>query len=116
MIGSCLVKDPHKRPTPKRLLKHSFFKQARSNEYITRKLLDGLPGLGDRMKQLKVNWSPLIEIPLTICLYADLHYILWLLGLVYTQEKEEDMLAQKKMPDGEKEELSQVSMFVSFNF
>jgi hypothetical protein len=27
------------------------------------------------------------------------------------QRKEEDMLAQKKMPDGEKEELSQVRMF-----
>ena len=27
------------------------------------------------------------------------------------QRKEEDMLVQKKMPDGEKEELSQVRMF-----
>ncbi|XP_012457893.1 uncharacterized protein LOC105778689 isoform X1 [Gossypium raimondii] len=75
MIASCLVKDPSKRPSAMKLLKHSFFKQARSNDYIARTLLDGLPVLGDRIKALK--------------------------------KKEEDMLAQKKMPDGEKEELSQ---------
>ncbi|CAK7336367.1 unnamed protein product [Dovyalis caffra] len=75
MIASCLVKDPLKRPSAKKLLKHSFFKQARSNDYIVRTLLDGLPDLGDRIKALK--------------------------------RKEEDMLAQKKMPDGQMEELSQ---------
>ncbi|XP_048234672.1 serine/threonine-protein kinase OSR1 isoform X1 [Ricinus communis] len=75
MIASCLVKDPSKRPSARKLLKHSFFKQARSNDYIARKLLEGLPALGDRIKALK--------------------------------RKEEDMLAQKKMPDGEKEEISQ---------
>ncbi|KAH8522656.1 hypothetical protein H0E87_003344 [Populus deltoides] len=75
MIASCLVKDPLKRPSANKLLKHSFFKQARSNDYIVRILMDGLPDLGDRIKALK--------------------------------RKEEDMLAQKKMPDGEMEELSQ---------
>ncbi|GMI77818.1 hypothetical protein like AT1G79640 [Hibiscus trionum] len=75
MIASCLVKDPSKRPSATKLLKHSFFRQARSNDYIARTLLDGLPALGDRIQALK--------------------------------RKEEDMLAQKKMPDGEKEELSQ---------
>ncbi|XP_022153498.1 STE20/SPS1-related proline-alanine-rich protein kinase isoform X2 [Momordica charantia] len=75
MIASCLVKDPSKRPSASKLLKHSFFKQARSSDYIARTLLEGLPVLGDRIKALK--------------------------------RKEEDMLAQKKMPDGKKEELSQ---------
>ncbi|XP_010532051.1 PREDICTED: STE20/SPS1-related proline-alanine-rich protein kinase-like isoform X2 [Tarenaya hassleriana] len=75
MIANCLVKDPTKRPTAKKLLKHSFFKQARSSDYIARRLLDGLPDLVDRVQAIK--------------------------------RKEEDMLAQKKMPDGEKEELSQ---------
>ncbi|PSR96816.1 Serine/threonine-protein kinase [Actinidia chinensis var. chinensis] len=75
MTASCLVKDPSKRPSAKKLLKHSFFKQARSNDYIARKLLEGLPDLGDRLKALKT--------------------------------KEEDMLAQKKIPDGQKEEMSQ---------
>ncbi|XP_059299730.1 uncharacterized protein LOC132052278 isoform X1 [Lycium ferocissimum] len=75
MVASCLVKDPSKRPSAKKLLKHPFFKQARSNDYIARTLLEGLPALGDRMKELK--------------------------------RKEEDMLAQKKIPDGQKEEMSQ---------
>ncbi|XP_044484609.1 serine/threonine-protein kinase BLUS1-like isoform X2 [Mangifera indica] len=75
MIASCLVKDPSKRPSAKKLIKHSFFKQARSNDYIARTLLEGLPALGDRIEALK--------------------------------RKEEDMLAQKKMPDGQKEEISQ---------
>ncbi|KAL9265126.1 Serine/threonine-protein kinase fray2-like protein [Drosera capensis] len=75
MIASCLVKDPSKRPTAKKLLKHSFFKQGRSNDYIARTLLEGLPALGDRIQILK--------------------------------KKDEEMVAQKKMPDGEKEELSQ---------
>ncbi|GJU29226.1 serine/threonine-protein kinase OSR1-like protein isoform X1 [Tanacetum coccineum] len=73
MIASCLVKDPNKRPSARKLLKHSFFKQAKSNEFIVRKLLDGLPAIGDRLQLLK----------------------------------EEDMLVQKKMPDGQKEEMSQ---------
>lgn len=55
MIASCLVKDPTKRPSAKKLLKHTFFKQARSQEYIARKLLEGLPELGDRMQALKVG-------------------------------------------------------------
>ncbi|KAI5660367.1 hypothetical protein M9H77_29160 [Catharanthus roseus] len=75
MIASCLVKDPSKRPSAKKLLKHPFFKQARSSDYILRTLLEGLPALGDRLQALK--------------------------------RKEEDMLAQKKMPDGQKEEISQ---------
>ncbi|XP_026387476.1 serine/threonine-protein kinase dst1-like isoform X2 [Papaver somniferum] len=75
MIAQCLVKEPSKRPSARKLLKHPFFKQARSNDYICRTLLEGLPTLGDRMKELK--------------------------------KKDEDMLAQKKMPDGEKEEISQ---------
>ncbi|XP_068652640.1 serine/threonine-protein kinase BLUS1-like [Aristolochia californica] len=75
MIAMCLVKDPSKRPTAQKLLKHSFFKKARSNDYIARALLEGLPNLGDRLRALKL--------------------------------KEADMLAQKKMPDGKKEELSQ---------
>lgn len=54
MIASCLVKDPSKRPSAKKLLKHSFFKQARSNDYIARTLLEGLPDLGDRLQALKV--------------------------------------------------------------
>lgn len=50
----CLVKDPAKRPSAEKLLRHSFFKQARSGDYIARHVLQGLPPLGDRVKKLKV--------------------------------------------------------------
>jgi len=54
MIAMCLVKDPAKRPTAEKLLRHSFFKQARSYDYISRHILEGLPPLGERVKTLKV--------------------------------------------------------------
>jgi serine/threonine-protein kinase OSR1/STK39 len=54
MIAMCLVKDPAKRPTAEKLLRHSFFKQARSFDYISRHVLEGLPPLGERVKTLKV--------------------------------------------------------------
>ncbi|KAG0562070.1 hypothetical protein KC19_9G115600 [Ceratodon purpureus] len=55
MIAMCLVKDPAKRPTAEKLLRHSFFKQARSFDYISRHILDGLPPLGERVKTLKIK-------------------------------------------------------------
>jgi len=57
MIAMCLVKDPSKRPSAKKLLKQPFFKQARSSDFIARKLLEGLPGLGVRYQALKVQAS-----------------------------------------------------------
>ncbi|KAF6155050.1 hypothetical protein GIB67_035797 [Kingdonia uniflora] len=75
MIAMCLVKEPSKRPSAHKLLKHPFFKQARSNDYIARTILEGLPSIAERLEALK--------------------------------RKDADMLAQKKMPDGEKEEISQ---------
>jgi serine/threonine-protein kinase OSR1/STK39 len=56
MVAMCLVKDPSKRPPAKKLLKQPFFKQARSTDFIARKLLEGLPGLGFRYQALKVHW------------------------------------------------------------
>lgn len=53
MIASCLVKDPTKRPSAEKLSKLSFFKHARSSEYLARTVLDGLPPLGDRIRALK---------------------------------------------------------------
>lgn len=55
MIAMCLVKDPAKRPTAEKLLRHSFFKQARSLDYISRHILEGLPPLGERVKNLKIK-------------------------------------------------------------
>lgn len=39
MVAMCLVKDPKKRPTPGKLLKHSFFKHAKPPELSLKKLL-----------------------------------------------------------------------------
>ncbi|PIA37031.1 hypothetical protein AQUCO_03100051v1 [Aquilegia coerulea] len=75
MIAMCLVKDPHKRPSAKKLLKHPFFKSGKSNESIVRTMLEGLPTLGERLESLKI--------------------------------KEAEMVAQKKISDVKKEELSQ---------
>lgn len=55
MVAMCLVKDPTKRPSATKLLKHHFFKHARSNEYVARTVLDGLPPLGERCKNLKLR-------------------------------------------------------------
>lgn len=54
MIATCLVKDPKKRPTSEKLLKHPFFKHARSSEFLAQTILEGLSPLGDRFKALKV--------------------------------------------------------------
>ncbi|XP_010415721.1 PREDICTED: serine/threonine-protein kinase BLUS1-like isoform X1 [Camelina sativa] len=53
LIAACLVKDPKKRPTSAKLLKHPFFKHARSTDYLSRKILNGLSPLGERFKKLK---------------------------------------------------------------
>lgn len=58
LVGTCLVKDPKKRPTSEKLLKHPFFKQARAVNYLARTILDGLAPLGDRFRTLKVIAYP----------------------------------------------------------
>uniref|UniRef100_A0A3Q7FAC0 Protein kinase domain-containing protein n=1 Tax=Solanum lycopersicum TaxID=4081 RepID=A0A3Q7FAC0_SOLLC len=55
MVAACLVKDPKKRPSSEKLLKHPFFKQARGHDYLARTILDGLPPLGDRFRMLKAR-------------------------------------------------------------
>lgn len=55
MLATCLVKDPKRRPTSEKLLKHPFFKHARTNEYSIQTILEGLPPLGERFKALKVS-------------------------------------------------------------
>ncbi|KAL0331965.1 UNVERIFIED_CONTAM: Serine/threonine-protein kinase fray2 [Sesamum calycinum] len=53
LVAACLVKDPKKRPSSEKLLKHPFFKHARSNDYLGRTILDGLSPLGERFRNLK---------------------------------------------------------------
>ncbi|KAK3011271.1 hypothetical protein RJ639_012016, partial [Escallonia herrerae] len=55
MVAACLVKDPKKRPSSEKLLKHHFFKHARATDYLARTILDGLSPLGDRFRLLKAK-------------------------------------------------------------
>ncbi|XWS32760.1 hypothetical protein CRYUN_Cryun22dG0017300 [Craigia yunnanensis] len=60
MVATCLVKDPKKRPTPEKLLKHRFFKHAHFYDYLARTILDGLAPLGERFRVLKTKEADLL--------------------------------------------------------
>ncbi|KAJ4831512.1 hypothetical protein Tsubulata_004745 [Turnera subulata] len=60
LVAACLVKDPKKRPSSEKLLKHHFFKHARAPEYLARTILDGLSPLGDRFRTLKAKEADLL--------------------------------------------------------
>ncbi|XVF36868.1 hypothetical protein REPUB_Repub19eG0095700 [Reevesia pubescens] len=58
MVAMCLVKDPRKRPTAEKLLKHPFFKHAKPPEIsVTKKLLAHLPPPLNTVKPLQDNDS-----------------------------------------------------------
>ncbi|XP_075501222.1 uncharacterized protein LOC142539562 isoform X1 [Primulina tabacum] len=60
MVAACLVKDPKKRPSSEKLLKHAFFKNARSSDYLARTILDGMPPLGERFRMLKAKEADIL--------------------------------------------------------
>ncbi|TKY52015.1 Serine/threonine-protein kinase fray2 [Spatholobus suberectus] len=55
MVAMCLVKDQTKRPSVEKLLKHSFFKQAKPPELSVKKLFADLPPLSNRVKSLQLK-------------------------------------------------------------
>ncbi|KAK7344102.1 hypothetical protein VNO77_13365 [Canavalia gladiata] len=55
MVAMCLVKDQTKRPTVEKLLRHSFFKQAKPPELSVKKLFADLPPLWNRVKALQLR-------------------------------------------------------------
>lgn len=55
LVAMCLVKDQTKRPTAEKLLKHSFFKQAKPPELSVKKLFTDLPPLWNRVKALQLK-------------------------------------------------------------
>lgn len=67
LVAACLVKDPKKRPSAEKLLKHAFFKHARPVDYLSR-ILDGLSPLGERFRTLKVYCYPTLVFFLISCL------------------------------------------------
>ncbi|KAK9064761.1 hypothetical protein SSX86_016143 [Deinandra increscens subsp. villosa] len=61
LVATCLVKDPKKRPSSDKLLKHAFFKHSRTTDYLQKTILDGLPPLGDRFRMLKAKEADLLQ-------------------------------------------------------
>ncbi|KAI3469126.1 hypothetical protein Pfo_025789 [Paulownia fortunei] len=55
MVAMCLVKDQTKRPTAEKLLKHSFFKNAKPPELSVKKLFADMPPLWKRVKDLQLK-------------------------------------------------------------
>ncbi|KAK1432770.1 hypothetical protein QVD17_09670 [Tagetes erecta] len=60
MVAACLVKDPKKRPSSEKLLKHPFFKNARTTDYLEQTILSGLFPLADRFRMLKEKEAELL--------------------------------------------------------
>ncbi|PIA40555.1 hypothetical protein AQUCO_02500337v1 [Aquilegia coerulea] len=60
LVAACMVKDPKKRPSSEKLLKHRFFQKARANEYVAKSILQGLSPLGDRFRMLKAKEADLL--------------------------------------------------------
>lgn len=53
IVKLCLNKDPSKRPTTEKLLKHPFFRHTKYNSSVVQKLLNGLGPLWEREKILR---------------------------------------------------------------
>ncbi|RLN07799.1 serine/threonine-protein kinase BLUS1-like isoform X1 [Panicum miliaceum] len=55
MIATCLIKDPTKRPSARKLLKHPFFRKAKSEHNTVKCMINKLPSLAERMQTIKEN-------------------------------------------------------------
>lgn len=61
LVGLCLNQDPWKRPTAERLLKHGFFKNCKSCDFLVKNVLMGLPSVEERFMKSKMVRVPSIR-------------------------------------------------------
>ncbi|KAG8370360.1 hypothetical protein BUALT_Bualt14G0108800 [Buddleja alternifolia] len=54
MVGLCLDQDPSKRPSPEKLLKHSFFRNCKGPDFLVKNVLHGLPSVEQRFNETKI--------------------------------------------------------------
>lgn len=105
MVAMCLVKDQTKRPTAEKLLKHSFFKNAKPPELSVKKLFADLPPLWNRVKALQVARHTVAN-KFLVFFFVAVFISLFMIKTL--QHKDAAQLALKKMPSSEQEALSQV--------
>lgn len=55
MVALCLTQDPAKRPSADKLLKHPFFKNCKSSEYLVKNVLQVLPKAEERFKEARID-------------------------------------------------------------
>ncbi|KAF3334293.1 serine/threonine-protein kinase BLUS1 [Carex littledalei] len=55
MVALCLAQDPAKRPSADKLLKHPFFKNCKSSEYLIKNVLQVLPKAEERFKETRTD-------------------------------------------------------------
>lgn len=108
----CLVKDQTKRPSVEKLLKHSFFKQAKPPELSVKKLFADLPPLSTRVKALQVWFHMCFD----ACSVVSLVLLCFLDFTKLLQLKDAAQLALKRMPSAEQEAISQVNLIFGFLF
>lgn len=59
MVAACLSHDPSKRPSADKLLRHPFFKNCKSSDYLAKNVLQAVPSVAKRFQEqiANVDWE-----------------------------------------------------------